>query len=394
MKFSVERQTILEAVQTVSKVISKRNLTIPEIGGILINVNENSGLVTLTGTDIRTYIQRRLNQCHIEEGGAIIAPVCISDMIKLATGEIVIFETKQDTLKIISGTAIYEIACINAEGFPKIGLSFPQDTICVKGLNTLIKRTCFAIDLHNNEVGKEFMHYIKINCSEEDTRAQATNGACAAVSRSPHCADGKLEMILHGKAIQILDSIVDSNDELFVGISGAAAVFMKSDLIFSTLMFQGQYIESTKLLQAVHPVYRATVDAKDFYFLLEHVTAILSTGDDPCVNVQIKNNQILAQVQTISGISHSSVPAINTIESPEQGFYYQPKLLLGCVRQCSGPMDLLFDQQGFLIIEANQSRYFVGPRSPVHISQKQKSEKQTTKSKKKVVKQSTKEVAA
>lgn len=394
MKFSVKHPVMLEAVQTVLKVISKHSLPIPEIGGILIEANESGRLVTVTGMDIRTSIQRRLNQCHIEEGGAIVAPTSISEMIGLLAGETVVFETKKNILKICSGTVAYEIPCMRSEGFPKMKFPFPQDTICVKGLNSLIRRTCFTIDLHSSEAGKEFMQYIKIDCSDGNTQAQATNGACIAVSRSPHCADGNLEMVLHGKAVQILNSIVAPKDELFVGISGSTAVFMKPDLIFSTLMFRGQYIEGTKLFQAVNPIYQATAEAKDFYSLLEYVTAILSINDDPCVNVQIKENQILAQVQTISGISRSSILAMNAVESPEQGFYYQPKLLLNCVRQCTGPVELLLDERGFMILSANQSRYFVGPRGPANIYKKQKPETQKTKSKRKTVKQETKKTAA
>lgn len=62
------------------------------------------------------------------------------------------------------------------------------------------------------------------------TTAEATNGLSVALATSPHCADGNLELFLHEKAVRILSSIVNSSDELFVGISGKYAVFMKEDL--------------------------------------------------------------------------------------------------------------------------------------------------------------------
>ena len=53
-----------------------------------------------------------------------------------------------------------------------------------------------------------------------------------AVTASPHCADGDLDMILHEKALTVLDSIVKPDEELYVGIVGQVAFFMKEDLFF------------------------------------------------------------------------------------------------------------------------------------------------------------------
>ena len=63
-----------------------------------------------------------------------------------------------------------------------------------------------------------------------------------AVTLLSHCADGKMEMILHEKALQILASIVKPDEELYVGIVGKFAIFMKEDMFFSTMLFTGHWL--------------------------------------------------------------------------------------------------------------------------------------------------------
>lgn len=57
MKFTANRLLLYEAAKTVLKTV-RQNKEIPEISGILIEADAESGILTLTGTDIRTHICR------------------------------------------------------------------------------------------------------------------------------------------------------------------------------------------------------------------------------------------------------------------------------------------------------------------------------------------------
>ena len=61
MQFTANRLLLLKAVKTALKVV-RPNRDIPEIAGVLIEADASSGLLTVTGTDVRTHIQRRLRQ--------------------------------------------------------------------------------------------------------------------------------------------------------------------------------------------------------------------------------------------------------------------------------------------------------------------------------------------
>ena len=75
------------------------------------------------------------------------------------------------------------------------------------------------------------------------------------------------------------------------------------------------------------------------------------------------------KTQTAMGASQAEIPATETVPTAPDGFNYQAKWLLDCLRQTSGPLNLSLDPRGFMLIEANQSKYCVGPRGPVRIKQ-------------------------
>ena len=352
MKFTVNRLLIYQAVKTVLKIV-RPNKEIPELGGLLIEADESSGMLTITGTDIRTHIQRRLRLEHIEESGGMILKPILAEMLYLLTDEFVELESEKNLVTLRSGSCQYTISSLAAKSFPKLQIPFPEDTIQVKGINSLIRRTVFAANGDNIDYNRAGFSYVKISFRGGMATAEATDGSCIAVTASPHCADGDLDMILHEKALTVLDSVVNPNEELYVGIVGKVAVFMKEDLFFSTMLFTG----------------------KQLYELVSGLSVIFDTKDDKCINLRIEPDKVCAQVITGRCSSASQVKAAGTIPTPADGFHYRPKLLTDCLRRLAGPVQMEIDQQGFAVMNANGSRYFISPRGPARIYQEENPEK-------------------
>ena len=370
MQFTANRLLLLKAVKTALKVVQP-NRVIPEIAGILIEADASSGLLTVTGTDIRTHIQRRLRQEQVEESGSIILMPLIASVLDKLAGESVSFQSDKGTVLIRSGTAAFSLPFLEEKVFPRLQTPFPEDTIRVQGLNDLFRKTVFAADGKTTESDKVSLQYVRLAFADGLTTAEATNSTYAAISTSPHCADGNLELFLHEKAVRILASIVAPTEELFVGISSKYAVFMKEDLFFSSLMFGGKFLGGSRILERFTPAYQATADAGCLSNLTQNVSALFQGSDIPCVNLRIGADNITMQAQTASGHSSSAIRAADTIPTPEDGFHFDPRFLLDCLRHTSDPLRVLLDKKGLLILEANQSHYFVCPRGPVKIAEKE-----------------------
>ena len=377
MRLTAHRVQLFNAVKTALRTAGK-NANIPEIGGVYIRADADAGTITVIGTDVITQIQCRLTNEVVEESGTVVVQPILSEMLRLLDGDTVRIETDTLSPKMItvgSGNCRYTIPIKDPKAFPVMQIPFPEDTICVQGINGLIRRTVFAAE-RKADMDRKGLEFIRLSFDGTDTRAQATNGQLGAVSNSPHCSDGKLSMTLHYKALQTLAAIVSPEEELFVGVSGNYAVFMKPDLFFFTMQYTGEYIDSERLLSYMKPQYRATVDGKQLYALADNVSSLFGSGDDPCVNV-------VMQTQTATGRSTSSIAATDTAATPAEGFNFNAKLLLDCLKNATGPAVLSFDSRGFLLLEANQSQYFTSPRRSVRIAlPAAKPEKKTRKTEK------------
>ncbi len=379
MNFIANRTNLHKAVKNAMRAISN-NKSIPELNGLLFEADANSGIISITGTDIQTQIQCRVKADHILEGGSCIINPVVSEMLRLLPEDNVEIANSFDCrmLDIKSGKSQYTIPYMSSEKFPKMQIPFPEDFICVKGLNSVIKRTVVATD-NSKDVSSErkSLQHIKLSFANGQTKAEATDGNIAAVSEIPFGSDGNLDLILHEKAMGILTSIVQPDEDLYVGTTGKFAMFMKQDMFFSSMLYDGRYIEGSKLVEYVKPQFKATADAKELFNLADNVSTIFSADDDRCINVCIADNKVSMQTKTYTGNSRAEISATDTIPTSAEGFNYNAKWLLNCLKQATGPLTMSMDQRGFLLIEANQSKYCVSPRGPVNVRvPKQKVEKE------------------
>ena len=378
MKLTADRVQLFNAVKTALKATGNRK-DMPALSGLLFEADAHSGLITVTGTDTHTQIQCRLRNEHVLEGGSLVIKPVIAEMLRLLPDETVEMDAGLDNmLELSSGQCRYSVPFLDAKNFPKAQIPFPEDFICIRGINSIIRRTIIATEAKSQEAHRQSLQFVKLSFADGQTTAEATNGQIAALAQTPHGSDGKLDLILHEAALGTLASVVSPDEELYVGVAGNFAVFMKEDLIFSAQLYRGDYIEGSKLLNYVKPVFKATTDAKALYELTENVSSIFGAGDDTCINLCITADSVVMRAKTALGASQSKVQATETIPTDADGFNYQAKWLLNCLRQTVGPLVLALDQRGYMLIEANQSKYCVGPRRPVKIVQPEpKKEKKT-----------------
>ena len=374
MKITANRKNLLQAVRTALKAVGSEQV-MEELSGLLIEAEESTGIISITGSSVHTQIQCRLRNEHVLEGGSVVMSPVVADMLKVLGGETVEIGSAFNRMEIKSGTAKYNIAALEADKYPKMQFPFPEDFITVKGLNSIIKRTAFATDTTSKDASKRSLEFVKLSFKGGKTIAEATNGNIAAISQTPHASDGNLDIVLHESALNILANAVSPNEELYVGVTGSFAVFMKEDMFFSSQLYDGEFIEGSKLMAYVKPKYKATVDAGELLNLAANVTSILSGSDDQCVNMTIGPHSLAMQTKNATSESKSEIKATGAIPTGEEGYNFNPKWLLNCLKQVSGPLNVLLDEKGYLLLQANQSMYCVCPRRPVHIRIVEKKEK-------------------
>ena len=146
MKFTVEKETILEELQMLQGIVEKRN-TMPILANILMQVGNDE--VELTGTDLEVGLRTHF-PAQIEETGAVtVSGKKIFEIIKsLPEGQPVAFKENQDSqLQVTSGESEFKVVCLPKDDYPAVPdsafgkkIAFPADKF-----QDMIDRVFFAI---------------------------------------------------------------------------------------------------------------------------------------------------------------------------------------------------------------------------------------------------------
>lgn len=396
MKFTVNRKEMYNAVRKALKTASLVNdIVITE--GVLIEANSENNIVSVICTDLRTRIMCRVKAQSISESGSMILKPIVCSMLKFLEGETVEFYTdslNKNEVNIKSGRAVYTVPFMEASAFPTVPTPYPQDMVCIEGINNLIKRAAFAAEDKQVESNQKILQFVNLKLGCGTAQATATDGSFMAVSNTPISSSGNLDMLIHEKAIKSLSEIISADETLFVGTAENYAVFIKEDMMFHTMMLNERFVDVGAAISKLNPAYKVTADVGQMKALVLDVLALLREGDDRCINLSADINMLKAYCVTALGQSNAHINVLCNTSTPSDGYNYNSNILLECLTHVSGPVELLFDNRGFMIIASEHSRYLVCPRSAAQIRvQEEKKPKKETASKKPKAKKTTAKAA-
>lgn len=382
MKFTINCLLLFQAVKAASAAV-RPNKSLPALNCLLFQADSTAGEVKVTGTNLQTQVQKIVRGVNIERGGSgVILSKVIYDILQRAGNQTVSIEMVGTEMVILFGRTRYAIPTYPERDYPLIQYSFPNDTIHINKLDSLIRRTGYATTIREDT---PMSRCIKMYLKNETSKAYATDGRRMVAAEADSVSDGEFEAVIPEDALRTLCSLTTAKEEFFMGKAGVYAVIFNADTIFVTRLMSGAFFDIENLLAQVEPVHSAILDSKQFYSALSSVAACLQPYDCQCVNLVLKENYLVMSVLTYAGISHSKVVAEYDVNTSNEGYNYQPDLILDFLRTATGPIHLFIDKSGLLILMANQTKYAVVPRRaatavapPEHASAKSKKTKAKT----------------
>ena len=382
MKFIVNRKDMYNAVRKALKTASPVNdIVITE--GVLIEADADKNTVSVICTDLRTRIMCRVKAQSVTESGNMIVKPIVCSMLKLLEGETAEFYTdnlNNNQVNIKSDRAIYTLPFREASEFPTVPTPYPQDMVCIEGINQLIKRTAFAAEDKPVDGNQKILQFVNLRFNGSTAQASATDGSFIAVSNGQSGGGGNLNLLIHEKAIKSLSEIISADETLFVGTADNYAVFLKEDMLFHTLMLTEKYVDVGATIAKLNPEYKVCADAGQMKAFVLNALALLREGDDRCINLSADVNMLKAYCITAVGQSNASLQVLCKTPTPSEGYNYNSNILLECLSHVSGPIELYFDKRGYMVIVSNNSRYVVCPRSAaqIRVQEEKKPKKETT----------------
>ncbi|MCZ6503276.1 MAG: DNA polymerase III subunit beta [Gammaproteobacteria bacterium] len=250
MKFSIDREALLEPLQVVSNVVERRQ-TLPILSNLLVVVEDNT--LTLTGTDQEVELSARTTSLRCDEAGEITVParkfldICRS-LPEAASMEC---QLQENRLTIKSGRFISHLATLPVVDFPNVemvsnGFAFK---LAANTLQQLLGKTSFA--MAQQDV-RYFFNGVLLETEDNLVRFVATNGQRLATSfvENIESGVGAQQFIVPRKGVSELARLLPDNSDMDV------------ELKFSSNHMQvncAQATLTTKLIDATYPDYTRAI---------------------------------------------------------------------------------------------------------------------------------------
>jgi DNA polymerase-3 subunit beta len=256
MKFSIQKDYLVQSVQDVMKAISSRT-TIPILTGIKIVVSDEG--VTLTGSDsdvsIESFIPKEDEDKHIvevEKEGSIVLPArFFSEIVKKLPKETVEIEVQNNFSTVIrSGKAEFNLNGLDAEEYPQLPqieeenmFSVPTDLV-----KNMIRQTVFAVSTSETRpilTGVNWkLENGELTCIATDSHRLALRKAKIETTNQE-----KYSIVIPGKSLNEFSKILDDSSELVdIVITENQVLFKTKHLLFFSRLLDGNYPDTSRLI--------------------------------------------------------------------------------------------------------------------------------------------------
>ncbi|MDR3277968.1 MAG: DNA polymerase III subunit beta [Oscillospiraceae bacterium] len=359
MKFSINRAELLAAAKSMLKVVPASS-PMKELEGFLVESDEDAGEIIMTATNMTSSIQRRLPAQVRITGSCVINARLLTGMCAILRGDTVYFEKLSNgTVYVSSLTCNYNISALPVSGYPKPVLPFPDDTIKVSGIRDLYAATAASV---GRDMSRPALTGVHLEIYSDCVRATSCDTFRLATVKRESETGGALSVVIPKISLQDLAGAVTNEDVLEVGVCGGTLVFIKRGLIFSTRLIDEAYIDTDKMLAGIESCYIAKVDGKQLADAIGAVSVIADSAPDcggHIVNMCFTAGEIVLSARNELSAQRVSAPASVSKETPDGGFWYNPRHFADCFKTVGGAIELHVAKTGVLLIRGAGAQYML-----------------------------------
>ncbi len=248
MKFTISQNSLLEALQNISRVVPVRSTT-PVLENVLFEVDDNT--LSITGTDLEVSLTTRIEVESMESPGSLALPArVLTEMIRSLPDISILFEKEENNrLKIKTDKGRYQIAGISKETFPEQPQFSDEKRFELPNslLGRMLEKTIFAV---SSEELRPALMGVFFQVQENEIRLVATDGhrLSKIVNTSISLGIEPIKMIIPPKAVQISlkNLTAEGTTKLTVDETGLQFDFGKT--ILYTRLVEGEYPDYERVI--------------------------------------------------------------------------------------------------------------------------------------------------
>jgi len=295
MKFKVEKNVLLNAIQTVQNIVSTKS-ALPILSNILIEAQTNE--ISLTATDLDIGITCVIPG-DIQEPGALTIPAKrFSDIIKEFPVDIVNVTAKKNNLMIIDAEMCqFKIMGLGKEEFPKLP-EFKDKKVIKIGqgnLKQMLSLTSFAVSLDET---RYILNGTLFRINKGVLTLVSTDGKRLAIAEQKLSAgaDVELQIIVPIKTIHELNRNLKDDGELSLVVGSNQALFDLGKVVVISRLIEGEFPDYKQVVPAVSET-KMKVERTQFLLAIRRA-ALLATPDYQGVKFEVFKNKLVISKST------------------------------------------------------------------------------------------------
>ncbi|MYL34430.1 DNA polymerase III subunit beta [Pontibacillus yanchengensis] len=258
MKFTIQRDQLMESIQDVMKAISSRT-TIPILTGMKVEATEHG--VKLTGSDsdisIESFIPKEEDGIvyveNIQPGSIVLQAKYFPDIVRKLPQQTVELEVDDHlNVGIRSGSAEFNLNGQDAEEYPHLPQLQTEQSfeVPIDLLKDLIRQTVFAVSTSET---RPILTGVNIMVENSELYFVATDSHRLASRKIP--MQEQLQnlsfnnIVVPGKSLTELNKILDDSQETIeISVTENQILFRTQHLYFLSRLLDGNYPETSRLI--------------------------------------------------------------------------------------------------------------------------------------------------
>jgi DNA polymerase-3 subunit beta len=323
MKFTIEKNRLLQSINTVSKGMNSRS-TIPIFSGIYIEA-ASDGVIFET-TDLEVSI-KHIEEALIEQQGATVAPgKLFGDIIKSLPEAAINLQLDGEQLIISCQESSFTIDTMSPADFPQFPQVITNRSISIETsqLAGMVKKVSKAV---SRDISRAILTGVNFKVENNQVQLVATDSYRLAIARSTLSTEDTtqeaFELIIPGNVLEEISHLATDEKIIKVGETENQIIFLFGSTTFISRKIEGNYPNYDQIIPNQKNV-SVTVETELILNAVRRVS-IVAKNSSPIRFILHAHNQTLeiaAQTQEI-GAAKESIPAQIDGEEIEIGFNHQ-----------------------------------------------------------------------
>lgn len=296
MKFSCNKDVLLEAILTTSRAASAKS-AIPALEGLLLELE--NGSLSLTGYNLEIGIKTTVQVNDAEDGSIVINAGRLCEIVrKMPSGAIDIVIDDKNSASIKCGRTRMSIMCMSADEYPQVpqannenGFVMPQKT-----LKSMITQTKYACSL--SETKPVFMGCL-FEILDNVLSVVGMDGMRIAVRQEPLTHDN-IKFIVPSKSLDQLSRLLADDENVTISLEKNQVSFLFGKYTMISRLISGDFLDFHKYIKYENPLF-VEINCSDMISTLERGMLVVSDKVKAPLRCEFSNDTLTLGCVTALG---------------------------------------------------------------------------------------------